>query len=391
MRNALVTQLFFSIGFLFSCSQSNEDFMKRQLVRIDVQESEVGGFTDFVDRMDYFLVRTRQPNLLVSPYKIVARDSVYFIQDFFQKKIFKYDKFLNSYKTYGKAGEGPLENMELDDFMVQDDSIFIYDSKLRKFLTYSEKSNYVKEEKGAFYRSLFYWGRDFKLVYSHNDPEVGFRIVRIDNNGDTQAFISIEKWFEKKITRNPTGFILDERRNKIYFLLPYTNEVAIFNSSGILEQLVHFDLGSYAFGEMEYTRFPELRGQLKHATDNNLILQIGVFLPLKNGFLVSFNQEGNGRHWVFLDDDMNVKAQFKDPKNDIDSSAISAMPWASYGNKVVLLANSKRWFSENEEKSLDWVSSNRSNVLEFWKENQDFLFEDEHQILIELTLSEAIF
>ncbi|WP_332911660.1 6-bladed beta-propeller [Algoriphagus boritolerans] len=77
-------------------------------------------------------MKTDTSDFLVSPYKIVANDSVYFIEDSFQKKIYKYNKFTGTYASIGRPGEGPEENLELDDFSVTNEGIIIHDSKLKK-------------------------------------------------------------------------------------------------------------------------------------------------------------------------------------------------------------------------------------------------------------------
>lgn len=370
----------------FSCTKQKDDVSFYHTVKIDLQINQKGNFSKFIKRLDYNLIKTISPNYLVSPYKIIANDSIYLIEDSFQKKVLNYNEFSGVFNFIGKNGEGPSENLELDDFSLENSRVVFHDSKLKKFLSFNLNGDYLDEQKTTYERLIFFQGNGFKLVYTHSDPQIGFRILRIDDSGKVKGFINVEEWFAFKLTRDQNGFIYSPKLNKIFILLPYTNEIAIFDGNGELSRLIKIDFGKYAFTKENWERFTEFNSQIKYATENKLVFQINSFLVLDKYFVVSANQEGGDSHIIVFDHDFNILNRFTDLKNDIDNVKISGIPWSAYKNKFLFMVNSKRFFNDNKHLFEENSNVPNSNINQFMKLYGEDLFQDEYQVIVEVDL-----
>jgi hypothetical protein len=381
--------LFLPIIALFvSCLPEKEDVLDYEKVSIvlDLDEGLSSNYSEFISEIYYHYIETEAPNLLVTPYKVIANDSLYFIEDSFQKKVIKYKKSDGSYKIFGVSGEGPGENLELDDFSILDDTLVILDSKLKKFLSFHQNTGFIEEIKSTFNRSLFFQGEGFRLIYHHNDPELGYRILRIADNGSVDGFLPIEDWFARKLTRDQNSFILSNIHDRIYFSLPYTNEIAIFSSSGYLEKVVKLDFGKYNFGKEYWEQFGDFSSQIDYATENNLVIGINSFIVLEDKFVVSVNQEGGKKHLIVLDRDFNIISHFNNLLNDIDGVVLSAIPWTGYGNNLIYMINSKRFFQENNFEQISDSIKINSNIGKFLGDYRFKLSEDENYVFVEFML-----
>lgn len=369
-----------------SCSKENDLTTTYQTINLELDNGLRGNFSEFIDKMEYFLVKTDTTDFLVSPYKIVANDSVYFIEDSFQKKIYKYNKFTGTYASIGRSGEGPEENLELDDFSVTNEGIIMHDSKLKKFLQFNFEGDFIEEGKSLYHRSIFYQGDNFKLIYSHNDPEIGSRIIRVNNNGEIKGFLKIEDWFAQKLTRDQNGFIYNSKLRQIYFLLPYTNEIAVFDENGELIKIVKLDFGRYSFTKEAWKKYEDFNSQMNYAIENKLVFQINSFLVLNDYYVISLNQEGGKGHLIILDHNFNLIRHFSDMINDLDNVKLSTIPWSAYGDKFLFLINSKRFIKENPFLDKELPKIGNSNINSFMDLYRGELFEDEYQVLVEVDL-----
>lgn len=129
MKNTVFV-LFISALVFWGCETKDVNSTQDIAVSIDLSKSKSGNYSEFVSELSYFLVETQKPELLVEPYKIIANDSIYYISDHFRKNIVRFDKRTGSYLTIGRPGEGPGENLGLDDFSIYRDTIVFHDSGL---------------------------------------------------------------------------------------------------------------------------------------------------------------------------------------------------------------------------------------------------------------------
>jgi hypothetical protein len=381
-----VFQIALVLGLLCSCTRGTDLTLENQTLKIDLDKGSNGNFSEFIGHMDYFLVKTDSPSILVSPYKVVMNDSIYFIGDSFQKKVFKYNKHNGAYNMIGKSGEGPNENLELDDFSINQKGIITYDSKLKKFLKYNLKGEFLEEKKSSFQKLVFYQGDNFKLIYSHNDPDLGSRILYVSDDEEIKGFIPIENWFAKKLTLDQNGFVYNKKLKQIFFLLPYTNEIVIFNEKGELIKIVKLDFGKYNFDKESWQKYDDFNSQINYAIENKLVFQVNSFLVLDNYYVLSVNQEGGKSHLIILDHDFNLIRHFNGLNNDLDNVKLSAIPWSGYNNKFLFMINSKRFINENEFLIEQREQKIKSNITSFMELNGEELFKDEYQVFVEVSL-----
>jgi hypothetical protein len=384
MKTTVFVLLFTALVFC-GCESKDKGSSLDMNVSIDLSKSKTGNYSEFVSELRYFLVETKQPELLVSPYKIIANDSIYYISDFFGKNIVRFDKKTGSYLTIGRPGEGPGENLELDDFSIYGDTIVFYDSGLSKFMEFGGNGQFLNESKSTFYSLMFFQGNGFKLIYNHSDPEIGSRILRVSDQGETQGFVPVEDWFAQQFFSDQNGFVFDKTTQKIYFLLPITNQIAVFNADGFLEKLVQLDFGNFNFGKEDWQRLGDTRARIEFATQNKLLFGVSSFLVLEDSFLIYVIQEGSDKHLIRLNKDFELVAQYSPIVNDLDGVNISSIPWTAYDQKMIFMVNGKELSRENQVENPKMMSK-YSNAAIFFEKHKTNLAEDEHLVLIEATI-----
>lgn len=369
----------------WGCESKDEKSSQDITVSIDLSKSKPGNYSEFVSELRYFLVETKKPELLVEPYKIIANDSIYYISDHFRKNIVRFDKRTGAYLTIGRPGEGPGENLGLDDFSIYRDTIVFHDSRLRKFMKFGVNGQFLNESKSTFYSLMFFQGNGFKLIYNHSDPEIGSRIMRVSDQGEIEGFIPVEDWFAQQIFTDQNGFVFDKTTQKIYFLLPITNQIAVFSADGFLEKLVQLDFGNVNFGKEDWQRLGDTRARIEFATENKLLFGASSFLILEDSFLIYVIQEGSDEHLIRLSKDFELIEQYSSIVNDLDGVNISSIPWTAYDQKMIFMVNAKDLFRENQVENPK-IMSKYSNAAAFFEKHKANLAEDEHLVLIEASI-----
>ncbi|MBN3584241.1 6-bladed beta-propeller [Algoriphagus aestuarii] len=388
MNNRSFLNLLFLVAFLYSCNGKNADYIgNKKIVELNLDKSNDENFFSDVKNLNYKLFVTDFPDLLVQPFKIINFEKKYLIEDKFNKKIFIFNIDGDDYLTAGVPGQGPGENLDIDDFTLKSDTIIIKDSALGKRLYFNLKGDFLKEEKDTFLRSIFFEGKDFKLYYSHNDPEIGNRIVRVGNDGEVKGYLPIEEWFEKKIHRTNSGFILNKQNGKIYFPLPFTNEIAIFDKNGYLTELVKIDFGKYNLTSRDWLRSNEFMDIVKYSNDNKLVIGFTTFAIVGDKILLYVQQGIDSEHLFLFDFDFNLLKQYDDFENIIDGINLSAIPWGARENKVVYMINSKELYNNINISSHEFKPQLNSNISAFYNEKNNQLFEDEFIVLVEAELA----
>lgn len=369
----------------WGCESKDESSSQDMTVSIDLSKSKPGNYSEFVSELRYFLVETKKPEYLVTPYKIIANDSIYYISDHFRKNIVRFDKRTGAYLTIGRPAEGPGENRGLDDFSIYRDTIVFHDSRLRKFMKFGVNGQFLNESKSTFYSLMFFQGNGFKLIYNHSDPEIGSRIMRVSDQGEIEGFIPVEDWFAQQIFTDQNGFVFDKTTQKIYFLLPITNQIAVFSADGFLEKLVQLDFGNVNFGKEDWQRLGDTRARIEFATENNLLFGASSFLILEDSFLIYVIQEGSDEHLIRLSKDFELIEQYSSIVNDLDGVNISSFPWTAYDQKMIFMVNAKDLFRENQVENPK-IMSKYSNAAAFFEKHKANLAEDEHLVLIEASI-----
>ncbi|ERM80222.1 hypothetical protein P872_14240 [Rhodonellum psychrophilum GCM71 = DSM 17998] len=367
----------------FSCNTTP----KNNKIVIDVDKSISGNFSDVFGAIEYVLIKEDSLHPMVNPYKFEFVGDRIFILDDRQNKFFSYSaegKFLYAISA---SGAGPLEFETIDDFQILGQRIFLKDAMTKKTLIFDLDGNVLGTENNELLKASFYRNDDFSLYYMHNDPEMGFRIIK-KKNDEVTGYIDIPKNIEKRISLDQNGFIQRQRKGLIYYNLPFSQSIAVFDKDGDLEYVKNFDFGKYGFDSTMRSRFSGMMEENEYIQANGLIDVINSFLPLKDSYLMVVRQNSNA-HYIFLDSKNKVRYQGKNMNNDIDRMQTTSIPWTINGDQVVVKMYSNQFKSNymetfgNESKT----DQGDSNIHSFYEEHKEEL-EDEHLILMYLTVKD---
>lgn len=374
---------YFFLLLLFSCTKDPQN----NKIFVDVEKSVEGNFSDVFNGIQYVLIKEDSMHPMVNPYKFEFVGDSIFILDDRQNKFFSYSaegKFLYAISA---SGAGPLEFETIDDFQILGQRIFLKDAMTKKTLIFDLEGNVMGAENNELLKASFYRNDDFSLYYMHNDPEMGFRIIK-KKDDEVTGYIDIPKNIEKRISLDQNGFMQRHKEGLIYYNLPFSQSIAVIDKDGDLQHVKNFDFGKYGFDSTMRSRFSGMMEEYEYVQANGLINEISSFLPLKDSFLMLVRQNSNS-HYIFLDSKNNVLYQGKNMNNDIDGMQTTSIPWTINGDQVVVKMNSKQFKSNYTETfgSESKTDQGSSNLHSFYEEHREEL-EDEHLILMYLTVKD---
>lgn len=354
---------------------------------IDVDKSISGNFSDVFNGIQYVLIKEDSLHPMVNPYIFEFLGDRIFILDDRQNKFFSYSTEGEFLYAISASGAGPLEFEAIDDFQILGQRIFLKDAMTQKTLIFDLEGNVLGTENNELLMASFYRNDDFSLYYMHNDPEMGFRIIK-KKDDEVTGYINIPQNIEKRISVDQNGFIQRQKEGLIYYNLPFSQSIAVFDKDGDLEHVKNFDFGKYGFDSTMRNRFPGMMEEYEYVQANGLINEISSFLPLKDSYLMLVRQNSNA-HYIFLDSKNNVLYQGKNMNNDIDGMQTTSIPWTINGDQVVVKMYSNQFKSNYRETfgSESKTDQGSSNIHSFYEAHKEEL-EDEHLILMYLTVKD---
>ncbi|WP_154855656.1 6-bladed beta-propeller [Cyclobacterium xiamenense] len=382
MRNTHLYLFLFAIVFI-ACNDRNRDVR----IFIDLETSKSGSYSDLFSGLDYILLSNTEDQFLISPSKIVFSKERIYVSDIDQNILFIYDKKGNVIETLDSEGEGPFEFKTIDDFQIYKDTLIIKDGFLKKWIKFNLDGKVISEEKNIFLRGKFFKQESFTQYYLNNDSDlVGDRVIRIGNDGSVSGFIPIPENLEKRLYQNHVGFLKIRDSERFLFNLPFTYEIAFFNSNGFLDQLKQYDFGKYNFKNDLRFSFSNLVEEFEYLAENRLVYEIGNYLPVsKNLFLMYVKQENGGGHFILMDEKDTIIYQGRNLENNIDGLPLDLMPWTVNDSSVVFRTNSNFIYDNYKKKfKLDknLIGVKESNLHELVYDNQDIMENDNHVLIL---------
>ncbi|PRY86296.1 6-bladed beta-propeller [Mongoliibacter ruber] len=369
--------------FIFnSCSTDSSN--EYGLIEVDLNESRTGKYSDFFESIDYKILKTNEINPLVRPYSIRFSDSLIFVQDMVQNHILIFNSKGENISTIKNVGDGPNEYRSIDDFQLSNGNLWIKDGLAQKMLKFSLEGNLIETQKNEFLRGNFFKCDEFILYYLNNDPDYNGRILKVKDK-EIEEFVDMDQWLQKRMVSHINGFINPKGSNSIYFMLPFTYEIAEFNrSSGVLRNLYRFDFKEFNIPKRIREEFGEIKGELDYAVENSAVYDLSNFLPIGSGYLVFLRQESGKSHFIFLNSEFGVEKQFSQFDNDLDGFVIKNMPWTFSEGKIYFTMHSRQFLNEYKIQFEEGLNSNQ-NIHKFYDENMEY-FDDENLVLIGLTV-----
>ncbi|PSL04958.1 6-bladed beta-propeller [Cecembia rubra] len=378
--------LFFSI-FSFQGCKGKLPNNETQKIKIDLSKSEVRPISDIVHNINYILLDPPDETPLVRPYKIVFHNDEIYVEDRSLSNLMIFDRSGKLIKSIFSTGKGPFEFYLLEDFSFNNDKLYIKDRILGKILTYDLKGNFIEEIRQYVDGPKFFRGETFILEYMNNKTSWGnYNFIRTENS-DIQGFVDIKKGFEDLRSGDRTGFVKNITNNQIFYNIPFSYNIAIFDSLGIFNKIIEFDLAKDRLDDAKRVEFfNNHQKRLSYVSENEIVENIGLIAPFMDSYLVTFKQGGKDNHFFILNDSSSIIYQAKNFINDLDGLQLDYYPWTySEVGFVCLFSSSHLYNSYIKIFQGKSVTPLPGNIHGFFQENKEKLKGDYH-VLVEFEL-----
>lgn len=368
---------------IYSCDTS-EDYRKdsannpsREEIEIVLNQNVQGSMSDLFDSIRYVLLEENDTLPLVQHFKTIIDNDQIYVEDNQLNNLFKFDLQGKLISILKSSGSGPREFAQIEDFQVKEDTLIIQDNVSGKQIYFNNKGNFIKEFKLNKLSTNFFRGNDFTLYFLNGSISSSDKdFLRISDDGKETGFLTIDENLPKGRVRLLHGFVKEQSTNNLTLTLPFSYNVAFFDSLGSMHGLKTFDF----------------RNQPIEKNNDEKFLQvpiINVFFPFPNFYYLTVFF-GTDSFQIILNKDFEVKYMGYNLKNDLDGMNLYNLPISFYKNFVVLYFPSTSIYnlyknSERESK----IRYPKATIHDFVKNNEPYLKNDRH-VLVFLKLKDGI-
>lgn len=385
--------IYFLTIFLSSCQEEVPSSML--ILDIELEESKELSYSSLFKKIEYTLLDAGDKEFLAMPGKVKILDSLIFMEDR-QKSfvfIFRIDGSLKSI-IKSALNPGPGEFLQLEDFQVWDQKIHIRDRPMNKMISFDLEGNFLFEKKEESMYYQFFKSNDWTLTYLgiKGQPE-DFLFSRKESNGDTSFMYRYPNEYDWLSLASRNGFMLDESDSKVYYNLPYSYHVIRFDSSGVFDKEITFNMSPGYISDEKRFRYAQERVLYDREKDEGLVINIETFFPLDDYFFVQLRQ-GNPygkvkNHTVIYDKEYKQVFQGRDLMNDLDGMFLQGIPWSFSGNGILLLINSNLFYNNYLETFSGKKVNSEQDLHHFFQEKKERLKEDQ-LVLVSILLKDDL-
>lgn len=383
MRYSFLLIIF--ISFVFSgCNHSSQNKHSDQtIIDIDLDKSGEGNLSDLFEGITYTLLDPGDDEVLVRPFKFIFFDSLIMVEDRDLRNIHLYTRDGSLLHVFKAKGRGPGEFNQPDDYQIKNGQMIIKDLTLSKFIAFDLTGKLLWEQKTEILSKNFLLVNNGMLHYMNHQASIDdSNFYYIQANGEAQGRVPIRPGYGIFSFTENNGFIQDLIRQQIFFKIPNTNEVAVFNYEGELEKTLLFDVGKYLLPDalkIEYTKSGVLREKI---VEGNFVQYVSAFFPFKNQYFLSLEQGQNTNHMILLDDQFNVIFQANKFANDLDGMKIRGIPWTFSEDEVIFQISSNNFYNDYIEKFKGQkISITSGSVHDFFDQNKEKLLDDQRVLV----------
>lgn len=374
--------LFIVIGSALNGCKQNKAGTHEEVRHIDLDISDTGNLSKFYNDIDYFLIKSSPDFPLINPYKTIVTDDHILFLDMFQNFIFIYNKNGEISAIINDLGEGPDQFRSIDDFQVKEEFIWIKDALGRKTLVYDFAGNLLDVKKNDLLLSDIFFGEGFELYYTHNDPEFDGRIIK-NKNGKYEAYVSMETWMQKTLIKSLTGFISHPKTGTVSYLLPMSYQLVEFDPTGDLENIYRFDFGQYTFKPEQREKLTDFEEKSTFLQSTSIVDNIFSIHPFGDGYMMYVMQQSGEKHFIWLDENKEVFAQYRELENDIDGLTLNIPPWTYSSDRTYFLFYPGKFIEAYNSSLIKGQIVQNSNLQKFVEKNMNEL-KDENFVLVSL-------
>jgi len=248
-RNTYLIYLFITL-LLCSCNNKTNNSNKEKHI-IEFKQEYITNYnqSNIVDSTQLIcLLENPDEDLQIKQIdKICIKNNHIYIADTYLKRLIVFNKEGIAFHQIGSMGNGPGEYSSIADFYVTaSNDIYIYDSVKKKIILYDSKNNYIKDFNINFEGEHFVQLNNNEFLFSlapYNEGKLKRKKIAITD----KDFNTINTMFEFEKNTDPNyQFIspLTEYCDKFVYNRGISNDIYIFSSKGIIENIITFDFGS---------------------------------------------------------------------------------------------------------------------------------------------------
>ncbi|MFC0655222.1 6-bladed beta-propeller [Mongoliitalea lutea] len=376
MKKSFLSILFL-FPLLFSClSEPKENHSNT--VFLDFDKNSPVKALEIFSEAHYVFLEEDLSLPLVRPYKTVVQDSLIFVEDKELNNLFVFDISGKIKAIIKSSGVGPYEFVQIDEFSVSENKIYIQDDYLKKTLVFDYEGRFILEKKHTYFGfNKFYWlGYELTYFDDYNLHGTDFHFSKNDQVLHTFNIDRLDKSLPP--VSHMYGFVPDFSKRLVSFVVPFSYKAAFFDLDGFNKYYVSFDFGKFNFPKDQHINFIKDQWNNKEAfIENKYVSMLGYYGPLKNGSILSVSHGLGDPHWFIFDGDLNVEKQFRlrDIENDLDSWNLNLPIAWSMEDFVIMKINSNEFYNRIV-KVKESGKSIEGNLEEFWIKHQEELLDD---------------
>lgn len=350
--------------FIFlSCNQrpQNDTDVKEYLIPVgengDILLSDIVG--------DYKIVplETKENSLLGEIQKVELYDEKIFILS--RNQIFVFEQNGKFIQKTNRTGRGPGEYIEIKDFDIFSETLFILDRTGQNVLEYDLKGRHINTRHISMWaQKLIVLNENEILIYSGEEDnsynQCKFSVV--NNNGEITGLIPIDERKSKFLHVNSTQNFIRHASN-IYFHEAF-NDVVYAIDNGRIEPIYHFVYDGLNIPDSFYDQsFDNIFSFFQEFNKTNYINGIYDLFWVDNNMFFKAYRNGNAQLFV-----VNTETGFLKTSNYLKNDVLLDDVEVPVGELSLGLSNDRLWFfmypSELNENSSQITNPILKDLLE---------------------------
>lgn len=112
----------------FSCSQRKMQKEGKTVIKVSLDNSTRGKFSDKFESIEYILLNAPDSTPLVGAYNFHFTDELIYVRDMSLNNVMVFDQKGNLNRTLSSTGKGPGEFFQIDEFQVTDNQLYVQDT-----------------------------------------------------------------------------------------------------------------------------------------------------------------------------------------------------------------------------------------------------------------------
>lgn len=261
--------------------------------------------TELIDSIRILKLNENDKSFFTAISKLmIHNDTLYVFGRFGKDQLVSFDKNGNYITTFSQKGRGPEEYIQLWDFDVDSNQVYLYDRAAKKMLYYDHSGNFIKSLSSSFRGDAFVALQNKEFLFSlAKDNNKNPKVCITDSTlAITQTLLSYQKEeFDDRVTDN----LFQRVKNAVYYNKVVNDSVYMFSSQGDMQKCYYFNFNNRNVPNDEKFSYEKLRsskGKYVYFNDCPMIL---------NNFIIGSVFQ-NGNKGTFLYDTKKGKGGIKE-------------------------------------------------------------------------------